>query len=52
MQVFDLSDSKLLPGNFFSIAAKQPRTRYGVSIDFRPNGSSFDLKAPLGFSFK
>lgn len=49
MNVFDLSGPKLLSGSLFSIAAKQLRVCPGLMIDFRPQESSFDLKASLGF---
>ena len=50
MYVFDLSNLKLLSGNFHSVTVTPERTCIRCAlIDFRPNGSSFDLKASLGF---
>ena len=49
MYVFDLSDLKFFPSNPLVISVRQLRIIPGLIIDFRPNESSFDLKASLGF---
>mgnify|MGYP007017464947 CR=1 FL=1 len=49
MYVFDLSDLKLLSSNPCINAVKRLSICPGVMIDFRPEESSLDLKASLGF---